>query len=107
MTTPTQTLREEHRVILVALDLLERGSGRLAAGAALPDGWWPGIIAWLRAFADVNHHAKEERYLFPALAKACVPAHCARRQRPRKRSPSSSPLRKRTPSACIAAPSPT
>ena len=74
MTAPTQTLREEHRVILVALDLLERGSGRLATGGALPDGWWPGIIAWLRAFADVNHHAKEERYLFPALAKAGVPA---------------------------------
>jgi len=74
MTTPTQTLRDEHRVILCALDLLERGSGRLATGGALPDGWWPGIIAWLRAFADVNHHAKEERYLFPALAKAGVPA---------------------------------
>jgi hemerythrin-like domain-containing protein len=74
MTAPTQTLREEHRVILVALDMLERGSRRLAAGAALPEGWWPGIIVWLRAFADVNHHAKEERYLFPALAKAGVPA---------------------------------
>ena len=74
MTTPTQTLRDEHRVILWALDLLEQASVRLAKDDALPDGWWPAIIAWLRAFADLNHHAKEERHLFPALAKAGVPA---------------------------------
>ncbi len=74
MTTPTQTLRDEHRVILCALDLLERASARLATGGTLPDGWWPDIIRWLRAFADVNHHAKEERFLFPALAKAGVPS---------------------------------
>ena len=74
MTTPTEVLREEHRVILRALGLLEAGANRLAGGGALPEGWWARIIEWLRAFADRNHHAKEERYLFPALAKAGVPA---------------------------------
>ncbi|HET8576907.1 MAG TPA: hemerythrin domain-containing protein [Methylomirabilota bacterium] len=74
MPTPTQTLRDEHRVILWALELLEHASRRLANGGTLPEGWWAAIIAWLRAFADVNHHAKEERYLFPALAKAGLPA---------------------------------
>lgn len=72
--TPTEILREEHRVILRALDLLETAAPRLAPGGLLPDGWWPRLIAWLRAFADANHHAKEERCLFPALAKAGVPA---------------------------------
>ena len=69
MAPPTQILRDEHRVILRALELLET-----AAGRAVPAGWWEQAIRWLRAFADVNHHAKEERYLFPALAKSGVPA---------------------------------
>jgi len=73
MRAPTAVLREEHRVILRALVLLESGTDRLAAGDELPEGWWEGMIRWLGAFADRNHHAKEERCLFPALAKAGVP----------------------------------
>jgi hemerythrin-like domain-containing protein len=73
MTSPTQTLREDHRVILRALVLLEVAAGRLEAGRTLPAGWWDALLAWLRAFADRNHHAKEEQYLFPALAQAGVP----------------------------------
>jgi hemerythrin-like domain-containing protein len=71
--TSTDVLREEHRVILRALDLLEAAARRLAAGTPLPEGWWPEIIEWLRGFADRNHHAKEERSLFPAMVKAGVP----------------------------------
>ncbi len=74
MPSPTQVLREEHRVILRALDLLETAAGRLAAGRPLPEGWWGRLIDWLRAFADRNHHAKEERHLFPALLQAGVPS---------------------------------
>jgi hemerythrin-like domain-containing protein len=74
MPRPTDVLREEHRVILRALVLLESAAGRQASGQALPAGWWERLIGLLRAFADVNHHAKEERYLFPALAKAGVPS---------------------------------
>ena len=74
MPTPTETLREEHRVILRALGLLETAAGRLAAGRPLPEGWWPEILDWLRAFADRNHHAKEEASLFPAMVKAGVPS---------------------------------
>ena len=73
MTTPTGTLREEHRVILRALDLLESATDRLAAGGALPDGWWSELIGWLRGFADLSHHAKEERFLFPAMLDAGLP----------------------------------
>ena len=74
MITPMEVLREEHRVILRALEVLEAGAGRLAGGGALPEGWWARMIEWLRAFADRNHHAKEERSLFPALVTAGVPA---------------------------------
>jgi hemerythrin-like domain-containing protein len=71
--TPTQTLREEHRVILRALLLLEVAAGRLSGGRPVPEGWWDALLAWLRGFADLNHHAKEEQHLFPALAQAGVP----------------------------------
>ena len=74
MPTPTEVLREEHRVILRALGVLEAAAARLAGGRPLPEGWWPEIIAWLRSFADKNHHAKEETSLFPAMVKAGVPS---------------------------------
>ena len=74
MTSPTDALRDEHRLILRALALLTSAADRLAGGRALPEGWWDRLIGWLRVFADLNHHAKEERYLFPALAKAGVPS---------------------------------
>lgn len=74
VTSPTQTLREEHRVILRALTLLEVAAARLSGARVLPDGWWEELLEWLRSFADRNHHAKEEDYLFPALAQAGVPA---------------------------------
>jgi hemerythrin-like domain-containing protein len=74
VTSPTDVLREEHRVILRALALLESAADRLARADTLPDGWWERLIGWLRAFADRNHHAKEERYLFPALVEAGVPS---------------------------------
>ena len=74
MPTPTDVLRDEHRVILRALDVLEAAAARLAGGRLLPEGWWPEIIAWLRGFADRTHHAKEESSLFPAMVKAGVPS---------------------------------
>ena len=74
MPTPTDVLRDEHRVILRALDMLEMAAAQLARGRPLPDGWWPEIVAWLRSFADKNHHAKEESSLFPAMVKAGVPS---------------------------------
>ena len=73
MKMPTEILREEHRVILLALDTLEAAARRTTDGRPLDDGWWTGLIEWLRAFADRSHHAKEERSLFPAMEKAGVP----------------------------------
>jgi hemerythrin-like domain-containing protein len=74
MPSPIEILRDEHRVILRALALVEMAAGRLAAGGALPEGLWTGLVGWLRGFADRNHHAKEERALFPAMVEAGVPS---------------------------------
>ncbi len=73
MPTPTDVLREEHRVILGALDILDTAAGRQTAGRPFPDEWWDEVIHWVRTFADRNHHAKEETSLFPAMVKAGVP----------------------------------
>ena len=74
MKSPTDILRDEHRVILGALSTLELAAERLAVGKPPPAGWWQQMLDWLRAFADRNHHAKEETSLFPAMVKAGVPA---------------------------------
>ena len=69
MTTPTAVLRDEHRIILRALGVLER------AGVRDPsERWWAEATAWLGAFADRTHHAREEAALFPAMVKAGVPS---------------------------------
>jgi hemerythrin-like domain-containing protein len=75
MINPTDTLRQEHRVILRAIALLEVAAARMSSGQPLPDGLWEELLDWLRAFADRHHHAKEEQYLFPALGEAGVPTH--------------------------------
>ena len=74
MSIPTDILRNEHVLILRALDLLEAAAGRLETGQGPPDGWWEDALGWFRGFADRNHHAKEEDLLFPAMIRAGVPS---------------------------------
>ena len=74
MRSPIDVLRDEHVVIVRALSVLESAAERLAAGHALPAGWWDDALDWLRACADRNHHAKEETALFPRMIKAGVPS---------------------------------
>ena len=71
--TPTQTLVDEHRVILKALDLLENAAHRLEAHEDVPEAWWRSLLDWLRGFADGRHHAKEENVLFPAMVRCGAP----------------------------------
>jgi hemerythrin-like domain-containing protein len=74
MRSPTDVLRDEHRIILRALESLEVAAHCLQAGRPVPEELWLGTIGWLRAFADRNHHTKEENALFPAMIRAGVPA---------------------------------
>ncbi len=74
MDEPTTVLRDEHVLILRALDLLETAAARATGGSHVDDDWWARLVAWLRGFADRNHHHKEERLLFPAMERAGVPA---------------------------------
>lgn len=74
MKTPTDVLRDEHVLILRALETLESAGARLTSGHSVPEGWWDEIADWLRDFADRNHHAKEEQSLFPAMVKFGVPS---------------------------------
>ncbi len=72
--TPTAILRDEHRVILKALDILDATAARLAVGDAIPEALWSALLDWLQGFADARHHAKEEQLLFPALIRAGLPS---------------------------------
>jgi hemerythrin-like domain-containing protein len=71
--TAIKILREEHRVILKALGVLEATADRLTSGERVPDALWAALLDWLRTFADIRHHAKEEELLFPAMLWAGVP----------------------------------
>jgi hemerythrin-like domain-containing protein len=71
--TATGVLREEHCVILKALDVLEATAERLVVDASVPEPAWSALLDWFGRFADARHHAKEERLLFPALEAAGVP----------------------------------
>jgi hemerythrin-like domain-containing protein len=73
MHRPTDILRAEHQLILRALDVLAAAATLSERGAEMPDAWWSDAVAWIREFADRNHHGKEEDRLFPALVKAGVP----------------------------------
>ena len=69
----TQTLVDEHRLILRMLDLLEGAAARTAAGS--PDGleFYLDAVDFIRNYADRFHHAKEEDILFAALVKNGMP----------------------------------
>ncbi len=68
MPTPTDELRDEHRIIERVLTVLETSAARLHAGEAVA----PETLARARqiiiGFGDSCHHAKEERALFPVIA---------------------------------------
>ena len=74
MKMPTDILRDEHELILRALECLDAAAALLAGNASLPEGWWDAMLCWLGAFADRAHHGKEERVLFPAMIRAGAPA---------------------------------
>ena len=63
----SEVLKEEHRQILRALDVLEGMAVRVSHGEALNKTDARDVVALLNGFADRHHQGKEEAILFPAL----------------------------------------
>ena len=71
--TPTETLKHEHQVILLALQGAEREADRLAEGFDLVSARVAQMVDFFRNFTDKCHHAKEEQHLFPRLEERGLP----------------------------------
>jgi hemerythrin-like domain-containing protein len=70
--TPTEQLKEEHRAILLMLEVLEKICKKLKSGEKIDPEHLEKIIEFIRIFADICHHGKEEDLLFHALQEAGV-----------------------------------
>lgn len=71
--TPTSVLSDEHRVIEIVLDCLERMSAQAQESGRLDGESAATALDFLRNFADRCHHGKEEDLLFPALTEKGMP----------------------------------
>lgn len=69
----TQTLVNEHRLILRMIALLERNATRTAAGGYENWQFYLDGVDFIRTYADRFHHAKEEDVLFEALVNNGMP----------------------------------
>ena len=68
-TSPTDVLKQEHRVIEKVLDAVERELGN----GTIDKTFMTQALDFFRNYADRCHHAKEENELFPALESAGIP----------------------------------
>ncbi len=71
--SPTQVLKDEHALILEALDAIERKVSALEAGAAPDRAYFEQAVQFLRTFADQCHHGKEESLLFKTMVDRGFP----------------------------------
>ncbi len=70
---PTEELKEEHKVILKMLKVLEKASQNLEEGKDVPVVVFKKAVSFIRNFADRCHHGKEEETLFPMMEKYGIP----------------------------------
>jgi hemerythrin-like domain-containing protein len=70
---PTQVLMNEHKAVLLALGILEKIEGALAAKNDAAAEHLAQLLDFLKVFVDLCHHGKEETYLFPELERRGVP----------------------------------
>ena len=71
--TPTEQLKEEHKAIKLALDILEKICQRIDAKKEVKPSDIENMLDFIRTFADKCHHGKEEDLLFPALEETGIP----------------------------------
>jgi hemerythrin-like domain-containing protein len=57
----------EHEVILAVVDAIQREADHIRGGSSADDSRVRQMLDFARNFADRCHHAKEERYYFPAV----------------------------------------
>ena len=70
MAEPNDVLREEHEAMELLVSAVEGMAGRLQGQGPYPRKDLETAITVITEFGDKCHHAKEEKALFPALAKA-------------------------------------
>jgi hemerythrin-like domain-containing protein len=69
----TQTLVDEHQLILRMIALLERNAVQTKSGGAANWQFYLDGVDFIRYYADRFHHAKEEDVLFAALVQNGMP----------------------------------
>jgi hemerythrin-like domain-containing protein len=72
MSRPTHILRHEHRVIEKVLRALEGLCWRMELGETVPSEALIQTLDFINNYADREHHAKEEKYLFPLLERSGI-----------------------------------
>lgn len=70
---PIEELSHEHRYILKVVEALRILGEKIEGGEAVDIETLRGAAKFLRDFADVCHHGKEEAVLFPAMERKGVP----------------------------------
>jgi hemerythrin-like domain-containing protein len=69
----TDELKEEHRVIERVLSVIDAAVAR--QGRGLSPEFFVRVVYFIRNFADICHHGKEEDNLFPAMERRGIPGH--------------------------------
>lgn len=72
METARQDLIQEHKAILIALNVIEKMYERVQNDKEIDYEDIEKMIEFLKVFADKCHHGKEEDFLFPALEEVGV-----------------------------------
>lgn len=70
---PTETLKEDHQVILRMCRVLTAVANRLEDGGSVSPEATNNIVDFIRNFADRCHHGKEEELLYPRAGDRGVP----------------------------------
>jgi hemerythrin-like domain-containing protein len=71
--TPTEILKHEHEIVLLVLKGADREGTAARKNGACDAAAVARMADFFKTFVDRCHHAKEERYLFPALELHGVP----------------------------------
>jgi len=70
---PIEALLNEHSYIIKVVKALEVIGHDIEAQATIDEALLSRIIAFMREFTDVYHHAREEKLLFPIIVRDCPP----------------------------------